>query len=128
MKLFRQELFTLIKNPQYQYFKVFIDGKCQFDEFCQAVEQDGNDKKWLKSVYTYMEMLSDGTMLPKEKFNHIKGLGRNDVYEFKKKSLRVYVVKKRPNVFIILGGYKGSQKEDIARLKTILKEFKTEKS
>ena len=57
------------------------------------------------------------------KFNHIEDAIRSDIYEFKKDRLRVYVIKQKPNFYIILGGFKGSQKKDIKLLKSMIKDF-----
>lgn len=125
MTTFTREKLTEIKNPQYQYYKLKDEnGVCQFDEFCAGVEQNAADKKLLPYIFKYMERLTDRQMLPKEKFNHVEGIGRDDVFEFKKKSLRVYVIKQKPDVFVIMGGYKNEQKKDIARIKKIIKDMK----
>lgn len=125
MTKFAREKFAEIKNPQYQYYKLKDEnGVCQFDEFCAEVEQNAADKKLLPYIWKYMEMLTDRQILPEEKFNHVRGIGRDDVFEFKKKSLRVYVIKQKPDVFVIMGGYKKEQKKDIARIKKIIKDMK----
>lgn len=64
-----------------------------------------------------MECFGD-MLLPKTKFNHIVG-GKNNpgnVFEFKKNNIRVYVMLKDPDVIVILGGFKNSQKKDIERV------------
>lgn len=70
-----------------------------------------------------MDMLSPSTLLPKEKFRHIEGLKSPYYWEFKMKDIRVYVYRKEPSFFIILGGYKGKQKADIKRIKKLFKDF-----
>lgn len=61
--------------------------------------------------------------LPSSKFRQIKGLRRKDVYEFKNKDIRVYVLMKKPNIFVILGGYKGTQDKDINRIDNLFNDF-----
>lgn len=57
-----------------------------------------------------MDCLTDQIRLPRTKFNHIDDNHRSDIFEFKKDRLRVYVIKQKPNVFIVIGGFKGNQK------------------
>lgn len=107
----------LVNNRNgYSFKKMYIDGTCQFDEFYEEVHASKNEYKDMAGIIALMECFS-GTLLPKEKFRQIKDLDRNDIYEFKKKGLRVYVLLCKPDVVIILGGYKKNQKKDINRLK-----------
>lgn len=107
----------LVNNPNgYSFKKMYIDGTCQFDEFCEEVRASKNEYKNLVAIIALMQCFSN-ILLPKEKFRQIKDLDRNDIYEFKKKGLRVYVLLCKPDVVIILGGYKKNQKKDISRLK-----------
>ena len=100
----------------YTFKKMYINGVCQFDDFYEEVHASKNEYKNLVAIMALMQCFSD-TLLPKEKFRQIKDLDRNDIYEFKKKGLRVYVLLCKPDVVIILGGYKKNQKKDISRLK-----------
>ena len=58
-------------------------------------------------------MAENDSTLPVNKFNSIKKEKNVIGYEFKKDDLRVYCVKKEPNVIVILGGYKKNQEQDI---------------
>lgn len=42
----------------------------------------------------------------------------------KKNDIRVYVIMRKPNVFVVLGGYKGEQNSDIKRIKKLFNDFK----
>lgn len=107
----------LVNNRNgYTFKKMYINGVCQFDDFYEEVYASKNEYKNLVAIMALMQCFSD-ILLPKEKFRQIKDIGRNDVYEFKKKGLRVYVLLCKPDVVIILGGYKKDQKKDISRLK-----------
>ena len=107
----------LVNNRNgYTFKKMYINGVCQFDDFYEEVHASKNEYKNLVAIMALMQCFSD-TLLPKEKFRQIKDLDRNDIYEFKKKGLRVYVLLCKPDVVIILGGYKKNQKKDISRLK-----------
>lgn len=83
----------------------------------EDIEKDTRLRKWFGSIIAYMEFFSDRNLLKKDKFRQIKDAGRDDIFEFKKESLRVYVLKKKPNMYIILGGLKNNQTKDISLLK-----------
>ena len=70
-----------------------------------------------------MDGITDQIRYPKTKFNHIEDERRSDIFEFKKDRLRVYVIKQKPNFFVVIGGYKGTQKKDINVLKSKIKDF-----
>ena len=112
-----------VNNPQYNFHKLYIDGVCQYDDFLEEIERNANDKKLFNGIIRYMDCISDQVRLPKTKFNHIVSNDRSDIFEFKKDRLRVYVIKQKPNFFIVIGGYKGTQKNDIDNLKSRIKDF-----
>ena len=62
-------------------------------------------------------------MMPQKYFRQIKEVKEKDIYEFKKDDIRIYVKLEKPNVFIILGGFKNSQKKDIQQVKKIRREL-----
>ncbi len=126
MTEYTTQSFDLVHNQQYEFRKLYIDGECQFDEFMKTIERNGNKKEItaFASIIAYMNMFSDSILLPKTKFRHIESVGRNDVYEFKKDNIRIYVVMQRPNVYVVLGGYKNSQKKDIKNLARKVADFK----
>ena len=102
---------------------MFVDGKCEFDDFLQEVNKNVADKKNMNSIIAYMDSLS-AQLLPSIIYNHIESGERHDLYEFKKKNLRVYVIDQRPNIYIVMGGYKSTQKKkDIPRLIRKTKDF-----
>lgn len=116
-------LFDLTNNPNYTYYRLFVDGKCEFDDFLQEVNKNVADKKNMNAIIAYMDSLS-AQLLPSIIYNHIESGERHDLYEFKKKNLRVYVIDQRPNIYIVMGGYKSTQKKkDIPRLIRKTKDF-----
>ena len=120
------ELFTLVNNNEYVYYKLLIDNISYFDRFCQEIERLSKEKNALVAIIGLMEDFSASLMLPKEKFRQIKNLSRNDVFEFKKKNVRVYVVKdeQEKTIYIVMGGLKNNQDKDIEKLKNRIKGFK----
>ena len=91
-------------------------------EVLSGREKVPRDEKSLIAIFSMMEMFG-AQLLPNTKFRQIKGIDRTDVFEFKKNTVRVYVVKQTPNVYLVMGGYKGTQDKDIERLKAQLKKF-----
>lgn len=122
MCIFAKQKIDLIKSKK-TFYKLFVDGKCQFDEYCKEIEPDKRLSRTLIGAYALMDSFGDGCMLPSTKFNHIQGIGRNDVFEFKKDVLRIYIIKQEPDVCIILGGFKQNQKKDISKIKKLIKEL-----
>lgn len=109
------------------YYKLVIDGKSHFDEFVEELRNLPNETKSLRKVLSLMEKYSPNVKLPKEKFRHIEGLKRKDVYEFKDvPCVRVYVVLQDPNIFIVDGSVKKEQNKTISRLGRLLKDFNIE--
>lgn len=123
MPEYSTKLFDLTNNPNYTYYRLFVDGKCEFDDFLQEVNKNVADKKNMNAIIAYMDSLS-AQLLPSIIYNHIESDERLDLYEFKKKNLRVYVIDQRPNIYIVMGGYKSTQKKkDIPRLIRKTKDF-----
>lgn len=123
MPEYSTKLFDLTNNPNYTYYRLFVDGKCEFDDFLQEVNKNVADKKNMNAIIAYMDSLS-AQLLPSIIYNHIESGERHDLYEFKKKNLRVYVIDQRPNIYIVMGGYKSTQKKkDITRLIRKTKDF-----
>ena len=111
----------IINNPKCHFYKLFIDGECQFDEFVTKVEANKMDCKCLANIYYRMDYFDPDQKQPKEKFNHIEGgkYDRKDVYEFKKDQVRVYVILIKPNIYVVCGAIKKGKKDqerDIKRL------------
>lgn len=114
--------FDLIHNESYTYYKLYINNKCQFDEFCEEVKRRVSDNESLQAIYGYMELLG-ALPLPESKHRIIKDAEQRDIWEFKKNNIRVYVVKTMKEVYIVMGGYKADQKRDIERVKRRVQQF-----
>lgn len=123
MDKYEAKPFDLVDNKTYKFYELYINGKSLFRKFLNGIKTGSRDEKTFKGIISLMEFFSPSIMLPKTKFRQIKGTGRKDLFEFKKDDLRIYVVKKSPSIFIVLGGYKVNQDTDINKLKTTLKEF-----
>ncbi len=70
-----------------------------------------------------MDFWADGNILPQAKFKQIQDAAQSNMYEFRSKHLRVYVLLLENGKIVILGGYKVTQKKDIVKFKAIVKEY-----
>ncbi len=124
MIIFAQEKIDEVKEGKLVFYKLRVDGICLYDEFCEKMEKNPSCLKSLNMIRAYMNFIAESDkILPKAKFNSIKEKNNVIGYEFKHKELRVYIVKREPNVYVVLGGIKSSQEKDIAKLKKITKDF-----
>ncbi len=123
MHQYTRELFQLVRNEEYEYYKLVIDGKCQFDKFLEQVEKNVIDTKSIKGIFALMDAFSTKLTLPDTKFRHIQAGDVQNIYEFKKKELRVYILKEENEITIILGGYKKEQKNDIDKVRNRVKDY-----
>jgi hypothetical protein len=104
-----------VDNPKCDFYLLYKNGKCYFEEFVDSLTQK-SDLAELDKIRALMDI--DVAQLPPTKFRHIVGgkYDRKDVYEFKSKHLRVYTLKVQPDFYIVLGGYKKGQEKDIAKI------------
>ena len=116
--------FEPVNNSSYQFFEVSINGKSQFQEFVNNLKDEQRDLKKLNAIYGYMDSLSSSNFLPKTKFRRIECKKCKNVYEFKKNDIRVYVIFEKPNVFVVLGAYKSTQKQDTKNIDKLFDGFK----
>lgn len=102
-----------IKNKQYSFYTIYVDGKAPFEEFCNSLKQK-RDQSNLNRIYAIMDRFSD-TLVGSRMVNHIQGGkdDRNDIYEFKKDNIRIYFALMKPNVMLLLGGFKDKQQKSI---------------
>ena len=121
--------FALIRIEQVKgkinFFKLVIDGTCEFDKFCQELDR-AETKKALFSIYATMESVANLIRPPGTRFKELKGRKINDNvkdYEIKKDAFRVYLFKDEAGNVIVFGSSKNNQKEDIARLRRLKEEF-----
>lgn len=122
-------LLDVINNGNgFVFYKLVINDVCQFDLFVEGLKRIPRDMKSLHSIFAYMDMFSKTIMLPCSKFRQIKNIERKDVFEFKKDNIRVYVILKDYDVYVITGGYKNKQDRDIEEIARQVKQFNIEKS
>lgn len=120
---YEEKIFEPINNKTYEFREVSVNGRFLFQEFIDNLKDTPKDMKKIMQIYAYMNEFSLSTLLPKTKFRQIKGVKRDDVYEFKKDDIRIYVIKKYPSIFVILGAYKGTQDKNISRINKLFGGF-----
>lgn len=110
-------------NGRLKFYKLLENGKAQIDSFSDEVCADKKLEKDFNVILAFMNIMAENDIfLPKEKVNSVKDGNKEIAIEFKKNDLRVYCVKIIPKVFVVFGGYKKNQKNDIKKLKRLLKE------
>ena len=106
-------------------FKLVVNERCEYDEFERQIETEGSYSSELVTIQTRLHEISDGKLLPKEKFRNItpkKELIKE--YEIKTRHLRVYMFHEdKTGRIIVCGGKKTSQPKDINRFRRIKMDF-----
>ena len=104
-----------------KFYKLEIDGVCEFDKFWEEMEEEGKYSSELDTMLALMDYIAKGNSLPKEKFRELKGRPSSDLikeYEIKTKHLRVYMFHDSgTGKIIVCGGKKGKQEKDIKKLR-----------
>lgn len=117
-----ERLFELEGNQR--IFKLYEEGKCEFNEFWKRIESEGNLVNELAVIFRRLEDISCGRRLPKEKYRKLQLSLSWDAYEIKTKHLRVYLIKNPlDGQILIAGGKKTNQKKDIKRFERIAKRY-----
>lgn len=125
MNQYETSRYELVNNEIYRFKKLTINGRCHIQEFYESIQKQPKLLAKFDAIIAYMDKMGPHIRYPQEIFRQIKGVDRQDVFEFKKKPLRVYVVKQEPDIFVVLGGMKNEQDDDIRWLKKALKDFDT---
>lgn len=124
MSIFALKRIEQIKG-RISFFKLIIDNRCEFDEFCELLERRKEGSK-LRSIFGIMESVANLNRLPETKFRELKGRPAGDnikEYEIKKKPYRIYLFKDDAGNIIVFGSSKKLQKKDIKRLRQIKNEY-----
>lgn len=118
MANFQKKPYEEIENSKYDFYTLYRDGKCEYEEFVISLSQK-SELEELQKIKAIMDKV-DGNNLPKTKYRHIssgkRSDRRNDIYEFKSKHLRIYAIKGIGDYYLILGGYKKTQDKDIEKV------------
>ncbi|NCC99736.1 MAG: hypothetical protein EOL95_08580 [Bacteroidia bacterium] len=123
MRTFATQRLEAVQGKQI-FEKLFVNDVCLIDEFKKQISEGDQYFSEFKTIISYMDLFAKGSSLPQKKFREIKG-GKLNVkqYEFKSKSLRVYVFSILGGKMIVMEGYKKNQKSDIRTFQSIVKDF-----
>jgi hypothetical protein len=112
-------------SDKQKIFKLKIEDKCPFDEFCEELEKSEKGKKDLMVIQSRLYDVAklNYDKLPKTKFKELSR-DKSDPYkdyEIKLKNYRLYFFKDKDNgQIIVFGAKKGNNKKqsrDIARMR-----------
>jgi len=126
--------FALQKIPEIigkqSFYKLIVDGKCEFDQFESEIQKDGILRRELIKMQSRMQEVADGNRLPITKFKDLTPKGETvKEYELKTDHLRLYFIADTDvNRLIICGGKKTTQAKDIAHFHKVKKEYLTQKN
>ncbi|MBP8944806.1 MAG: hypothetical protein KBG25_02705 [Paludibacteraceae bacterium] len=123
MRKFATKIFETVKGKQV-FEKLLVDDICLIDEFENEIRQKKQYISELTTIFSYMDLLANGSSLPNTKFREIKGI-KSAVkrYEFKSKHLRVYAFNIPGGKMVVMGGYKNTQEADIRSFHSIVDEY-----
>lgn len=107
------------------FYKLFVNGNCEFDEFYEQCKAEGNLESELNTIQARMQELADLKTLPKEKHRDITPKKETvKEYEIKTKHLRVYLFHDKENGRVLVtGGKKTEQPKDIKHFRNIKKAY-----
>lgn len=113
-------------NGKIPFFKLCINGNCQFDEFYNNYIKNGNFVSRFNACFQIMNYVSDGHILPNTKFRNLENPDPVKIQEFevKKDEIRIYTIKIDKGFVIIFCAYKSKkQQKDILKFRSIKKDF-----
>ena len=110
------------------FFKLFIDGNCQINDFEEYLKSSTTYYSEAKTVKLYMDSYSNNqkNLLPKTKFKIIKTSIKQTCFEFKSKHLRYYGFIYNNGDMIILKACmndKSEQDSDINRTVNLVEQY-----
>lgn len=113
------EKYEDISNPFFEFFIVSYNGRDFFSNFVMALRQKEDLDGFAKILSSMDNFGKPYITMKKDKFRPIikkdKGL-RRDIYEFKGNRIRVYVIKTENKFYILHGGWKKDQVEDLNKV------------
>jgi len=123
MSRFTLEQIQSVKG-KLKVYKLAIDGKCEFDGFCNALQRQNKNDVIIRILAT-LDSYANLTRLPASKFRDLKKPKSDSVkeYEIKTGKYRVYLFKVPNGATVVLGGIKTNQKKDLKRFRSVKSEY-----
>jgi putative component of toxin-antitoxin plasmid stabilization module len=124
MNIFAIEKIELITG-KISFYKLFKNNDCEFDTFISEIKEEGNLEKELITIQSRMQEVSEGKLMPKNKFRDITPKKETvKEYEIKTHHLRVYLFhEEKTGRIVVCGGKKTTQQKDIKHFRSIKKEY-----
>lgn len=120
-KTYEFEKIDSVVGTKASFYYLIIDGKNRLEQFYNKHKADLELE--FDCIQSYMQLISEGYLLPFSKFRQIKGKKLDCLYELKKDKLRVYCIRIEPDFFLTFAGYKDDEKTDYDTLRAIAKDF-----
>ncbi len=113
MSRFTLEQIQSVKG-KLKVYKLAIDGKCEFDGFCNALQRQNKNDVIIRILAT-LDSYANLTRLPASKFRDLKKPKSDSVkeYEIKTGKYRVYLFKVPNGATVVLGGKKKKKKKNL---------------
>lgn len=117
-----------LPGVRFPIYKLEANGHCEYDEWREQIKAEGTFAHELKSLDTLILMHAQMQKLAPTKYKELAGSGDIKDFEFRSSNLRVYLFKLpggpgQQGKVIVVGGNKKQQKQDIARLRRLKKEY-----
>ena len=116
-----------IPHARFPIYKLVTNGTCEYDEFEKTIRAEGTYEEELDALDTLFILHAQMERLAPNKYKELSTDKSDPVkdYEFRTRSLRVYLFKLPNGKAIVIGGHndKKQQKQDIARMRRIKKEY-----
>jgi putative component of toxin-antitoxin plasmid stabilization module len=105
-------------------FKLEINDKCEFDEFCESLKKSGNGKV-IGRIFATIKSLEEGLKLIPKKLEPLTRDKGDNIIDFRIRvgDYRVYFFRDIAGNVIVLGGNKKTQPKDIQKTRNIKKNF-----
>jgi CO dehydrogenase/acetyl-CoA synthase alpha subunit len=119
-----------LPHIRFPIFKLETNGHCEYDEWRKTIKAEGTYAAELKTLDTLMLLHAQMQRLAPAKYKELSGGGDIKDFEFRSRNLRIYLFKLpgspgQEGKVVVIGGHndKKQQKQDIARMRRLKKEF-----
>ncbi len=117
-----------LPHIRFPIFKLETNGRCEYDEWRETIKAEGTHAAELKTLDTLILLHAQMQKLAPSKYKELSGSGDIKDYEFRSPNLRIYLFKLsggpgQQGKVVVVAGNKKTQKQDIARLRRLKKEY-----
>ena len=114
-----------LPHIRFPIYKLETNGTCDYDQWRETIKSEGTYAAELKTLDTLILLHAQMQRLSPAKYKELSGAGDIKDFEFRSRNLRIYGFKLPGGKVIFIGGHndKKQQKQDIARMRRIKKEY-----